>query len=169
SQDHEDYAALSIGATILGGGFLNSRIADRLRQKDGVSYGAGAGFRADFDAEDQNSSMYLYAIYAPENYDKVQLGFQEEIDRFIKEGITQDELKDAVNGWIQEENVSRAKDAELANMINNNIFYDRTMDFQKSLEEQVKNLTVSDVNKAIQKYIKPYQSWTVVNAGDFKK
>ena len=113
--------------------------------------------------------MYLYAIYAPENYDKVQLGFQEEIDRFIKEGITQDELKDAVNGWIQEENVSRAKDAELANMINNNIFYDRTMDFQKSLEEQVKNLTVSDVNKAIQKYIKPYQSWTVVNAGDFKK
>ncbi len=169
SQDHEDYAALSIGATILGGGFLNSRIADRLRQQDGVSYGAGAGFRADFDAQDQNSSMYLYAIYAPENYDKVQLGFQEEIDRFIKEGITQDELKDAVNGWIQEENVSRAKDAELANLINNNIFYDRSMDFQKTLEEQVKSLTVSDVNKAIQKYIKPYKSWTVVNAGDFKK
>lgn len=168
-QDSKDYAALSIGATILGGGFLNSRIADRLRQKDGVSYGAGAGFRADPDMEDQNSSMYLYAIYAPANYAKVQTGFKEELDRFIKDGITEDELKNAVNGWVQEENVSRAKDAELASLINNNIFYGKDMAFHKSLEEKIKKLTVSDVNQAIRKYIKPYKEWTVVNAGDFKK
>jgi len=43
------------------------------------------------------------------------------------------------------------------------------MDFQKSLEEKVKALTVNDVNRAIRKYIKPYKEWTVVNAGDFKK
>ncbi|HLT50811.1 MAG TPA: pitrilysin family protein [Arenibacter sp.] len=169
SEDSKDYAALNIAATILGGGFLNSRIANRLRQQDGVSYGAGAGFQADADADDQNSSMYLYAIYAPMNYAKVQTGFKEELDRFIKDGITEDELKDAVNGWVQEENVSRAKDAELANLINNNIFYNRNMDFQKSLEEKVKNLTVNDVNQAIRKYLKPYKEWTVVNAGDYKK
>src|SRR5690606_15616393 len=113
--------------------------------------------------------MYLYAIYAPMNYAKVQTGFKEELDRFIKDGITEDELKDAVNGWVQEENVSRAKDAELANLINNNIFYNRNMDFQKSLEEKMKNLTVNDVNQAIRKYLKPYKEWTVVNAGDYKK
>lgn len=169
SQESEDYAALSIASTILGGGFLNSRIAERLRQKDGVSYGAGAGFQADFDKKDENSALYLYAIYAPANYDKVQLGFKEELDRFIKEGITEDELKDAVNGWVQEESVSRAKDGELANLINNNIFYDHTMDFQKNLEEKVKSLTVEEVNKVIQTYIKPFEEWTVVNAGDYKK
>ena len=169
SQAHEDYPALTIASTILGGGFLNSRIAERLRQKDGVSYGAGAGFQGDSSAEDQNSAMYLYAIYAPTNYDKVQLGFKEEIDRFIKDGITEDELKDAVNGWIQEENVSRAKDNELTRLINNNIFYGRTMDFQKSLEDKVSKLTVADVNAAIKKYIKPFGEWTVVNAGDFEK
>jgi zinc protease len=169
SQDSKDYAALSIGATILGGGFLNSRIADRLRQKDGVSYGAGAGFQADANTDDQNSSMYLYAIYAPMNYDKVQLGFKEELDRFIKDGITEDELKNAVNGWVQEQNVSRAKDAELANLINNNIFYNRNMDFQKSLEEKVKNLTINDVKQAIRKYFNPYNELSVVNAGDYKK
>ena len=169
SQDDGDYAALNMAATILGGGFLNSRIADRLRQKDGVSYGAGAGFQADFNADDQNSSMYLYAIYAPENYNKVQQGFSEELDRFIKDGITEEELKNAVNGWVQEENVSRAKDAELAGLINNNLYYGRTMDFQKTLEEKVKTLTIDDVNKAILNYIKPYKDWTVINAGDFKK
>jgi zinc protease len=169
SQDDKDYAALNMAATILGGGFLNSRIADRLRQKDGVSYGAGAGFQADFNADDQNSSLYLYAIYAPENYDKVQLGFKEELDRFIKDGITEEELQNAVNGWVQEENVSRAKDAELSGLLNNNIYYDRTMDFQKNLEEKVKSLTVKDINNAILKYIKPYKNWTVINAGDYKK
>jgi len=169
SEEHEDYPALTIASTILGGGFLNSRIAERLRQKDGVSYGAGAGFQADGSAEDENSTMYLYAIYAPMNYDKVQLGFKEELDRYIKDGITEDELKDAVNGWIQEENVSRAKDNELARLINNNIFYGLSLDFQKALEDKVSKLTVADVNMAIKKYIQPFEKWTVVNAGDFKK
>lgn len=169
SEYSDDYPAMNIAATILGGGFLNSRIADRLRQKDGVSYGAGAGFQADGNKEDANSGMYLYAIYAPANYDKVQLGFKEEIARFIEDGITEEELKNAVNGWIQAQSVSRAKDNELSSLINNNIFYDRDMDFQKELEEKVSKLTVADVNAAIKKYVQPYEKWTVVNAGDFKK
>lgn len=168
SVDHKDYPALTIASTVLGGGFLNSRIAERLRQKDGVSYGAGSWLQADGSSEDQNSTLSLYAIYAPTNYDKVQLGFKEEIDRFIKDGITEDELKDAVNGWIQEENVSRAKDNELARLINNNIFYGRSLDFQKELENKISQLTVADVNAAIKKYLKPYGQWTVVNAGDYK-
>ncbi|MDC6351267.1 pitrilysin family protein [Zeaxanthinibacter sp. PT1] len=169
SEYHEDYAALTIASTILGGGFLNSRIADRLRQKDGVSYGAGAGFQADSDKDDSNSRMFIYAIYAPANYDKVQLGFKEEIARFITDGITEEELKDAINGWVQGRTVSRAKDNELASLVNNNIYYDRDMEFHKSIEDKVTSLTVKDVNAAIKKYIKPFTEWTVVNAGDFKK
>ena len=169
SQYDADYPALNIAATILGGGFLNSRIADRLRQKDGVSYGAGAGFNGDGSKTDKNSGMYLYAIYAPMNYEKVQLGFQEEIARFIKDGITEEELKNAVNGWVQAQNVSRAKDNELSSLINNNIFYARDMSFQKALEEKVRKLTLADVNAAIKKYVQPFENWTVVNAGDFKK
>ena len=169
SEYSEDYAALTIAATILGGGYSNSRIADRLRQKDGISYGAGAGFQADSDNTDQNSQMYIYAIYAPSNYTKVQLGFKEELARFIKDGITKEELANAVNGWIQGRNVSRAQDNELLTVINNNAFYDRTMVFHQEIEAKISNLTVEDVNKVIKKYILPFDKWTVVNAGDFKK
>jgi zinc protease len=42
------------------------------------------------------------------------------------------------------------------------------MDFQKSIENKVSALTVAKVNAAIQKYIQPYEKWSVVNAGDFK-
>jgi zinc protease len=168
SQYDEEYAALQVAGTIFGGGFLNSRIANRLRQQDGVSYGAGGGVGVDGNKDDKNSSVYIYAIYAPENAAKVQLGFKEEIARFIKDGITEEELQSAVNGWVQAQNVSRAKDNELSSVINNNLYYDRDIMFQKNIEAQIKSLTVEDVNKAITKHFKSFEEWTVVNAGDFE-
>lgn len=167
SQYDEDYAALQVAGEIFGGGFLNSRIAGRLRQKDGVSYAAGGNVGVDSNKDDKNSSMYIYAIYAPENEAKVQQGFKEEIARYISEGITEDELNNAVNGWVQEQNVSRAKDNELAGVINTNLYLDRDMMFQKNVENQVQKLTVADVNEVIKKYFKNYYNWTVVNGGDF--
>src|SRR5690606_3670264 len=167
SQDDEDYPALEIASSILGGGFLNSRIASRLRQKEGISYGAGAQLSIDTDTDDKNSSLLVYAIYAPENAAKVQLGVKEEIARFIEEGITEDELKVAVTSWVQGENVSRARDGELTETINNNLYYDRDMMFHKEIEDKVTSLTVEDVNKVIKKYIKTFDNWTVINAGDF--
>ncbi|MFD1163769.1 M16 family metallopeptidase [Hwangdonia seohaensis] len=169
SQVDEDYAALQIAGSIFGGGFLNSRIADRLRQKDGVSYGAGGRVSVDGDEKDKKSSIMVYAIYAPENASKVQKGFSEEIARFIADGITEDELKVAVTSWVQGQNVSRAKDNELSSTINNNLYYDRDMMFYKDIEDRVTNLTVEDVNKVIKKYFKTFDNWTVVNAGDFEK
>ncbi|SDQ06076.1 M16 family metallopeptidase [Flagellimonas zhangzhouensis] len=168
SQYDDDYPAMVIAGEILGGGFLNSRFADRLRQKDGVSYGVGANFGADGDQEDKNSSIFLYAIYNPDNLEKVQLGFKEELDRYIADGITDEEFENAVNGWIQGQTVSRAKDNELSSLVNNNIYYYRTMDFHKGIEAKMKALTKEDVNKAIKKYIKPFSDWTIVNGGDFK-
>lgn len=169
SQEDEDFAALYIASSIFGGGVLSSRITTRLRQQDGVSYGAGGRVRVDIDPKDKNSSILVYAIYAPENDVKVQKGFKEEIARFIKDGITEEELKVAVNSWVQGQNVSRAKDNELLGKISNNLYFDRDMMFYKAVEDKVTSLTVADVNKVIKKHFKTFDKWTVVNAGDFEK
>lgn len=66
---------------------LNSRIADRLCQKDGVSYDTVGAVRVEGRKDDKNSMLNVYAIYAPENAEKIQSGFKEEIERFIKDGI----------------------------------------------------------------------------------
>lgn len=42
------------------------------------------------------------------------------------------------------------------------------MSFQKELETKVNQLTVADVNAAIKKYVRAFDKWSVVNAGDFK-
>ncbi|PQJ82829.1 M16 family metallopeptidase [Polaribacter glomeratus] len=168
SQDSQDFAALQIAGSIFGGGFLSSRVANRLRQKDGVSYGVGGRVTVDNNKDNENSMIMVYAIYAPQNAAKVQLGFKEEIALFMKDGITQDELDTAIKGWVQAENVSRAKDDELLNVINDNIFYNRDLNFQKNIENNVKKLTVEDVNKVIKKYFKTIDNWSFINGGDFK-
>ena len=62
--DNPDYPALVIGNYMLGGGFLNSRLASRIRQKEGLSYGVGSGFGA--SSRDESGTFSAYAIYAPE-------------------------------------------------------------------------------------------------------
>ena len=164
----KDNAALQIAGTIFGGGFLNSRVATRLRQQDGISYGAGAQVSIDSDPDDKNSNLIIYAIYAPMNAEKVQIGFKEELERFIVDGITQEELDSALNGWVQGQTVSRAKDNELSSLINNNLYFHRDMSFHAALESQVSALTVEKVNAVIKKYFKSLDQWTVVNGGDFQ-
>ena len=103
--EHEDYAALMIGNYMLGGGFLNSRLATRIRQNDGLSYGVGSWFNG--SSQDESGSFGAYAISAPENTTKVQVAFQEEIAKVLAEGFTEEELQAAKSGWLQSRTVTQ--------------------------------------------------------------
>src|SRR5262249_5775892 len=47
-----DYAALDVANFLFGGGTLSSRLGNRVRQKEGLSYGVASGFNA--DGKDKN-------------------------------------------------------------------------------------------------------------------
>ena len=72
--DHPDYPALLAGNYILGGGALSSRIADRLRQKGGLSYTAMSMFAA--SPLEQRADLMILAIYNPANVDTVVTGVE---------------------------------------------------------------------------------------------
>ena len=163
--DQPEYASLVIGNYILGGGFLNSRLAVRIRQKDGLSYGVGSGFSA--QALDSAAMIQVYAIYNPENVVRLESAFGEEIGRWVKEGVTPDELDKAKQAWLQGRLQSRSRDAELVNRLSQQTFQNRTMAFDRSLEDRVAGLTVDQVNSTIRKYVNPAK-FSAVKAGDFK-
>ena len=73
--DDPDYPALVMGNFMFGGGFLNSRLAVRIRQKEGLSYGVGSQVQA--SPLDQSGSFVTFAIFAPQNVAKVETGFKE--------------------------------------------------------------------------------------------
>jgi zinc protease len=85
---------------------------ERLRQKDGLSYGVGSFFRV--NSFEPNSSLGMYAIFAPQNLDKIRKGFNEELQTALKNGFTDDEVKHAKEGLLQERSLSRADDRHVA-------------------------------------------------------
>jgi len=166
NDSHEDYAAMVIGNYILGGGFLNSRLATRIRQEEGLSYGVGSWFNG--SSQDDGGSFGAYAISAPENSAKVQVAFKEEIDKVVTKGFTQEELDSARNGWLQSQTVNRSQDRRLTGKLTNNLRLDRTMNWEKELEDKIKNLTLEQVNAAMKKHI-DHNKMVYVKAGDFAK
>ena len=163
--DDADYAALTIGNYILGGGFLNSRLANRIRQKEGLSYGVGSFVNA--GSLDRTGMFLSYAIYNPANVDKLDSAYKQEINKILKDGITAEELKAAKTGYLQNEKVEIAQDNVLATKLNGYLFLKRTMTFDEKFDTQINNLTVEQVNTALRKYINP-DKILYVKAGDFK-
>jgi len=164
--DDPDYPALVMGNYMLGGGFLNSRLAVRIRQKEGISYGVGSWLQA--DPIDKTGMFGSYAIYNPDNSDKLVAAYKDEINKVITTGFTADELKDAVNGYLQSRNVSRAQDRTLCNTLSNNLYLKRTMAWDEGIEKQIASLSVDQVNAAMKKWIDPAKI-TYVQAGDFER
>ena len=164
--DDADYPALVIANYMLGGGFLNSRLAVRIRQKEGISYGVSSFLTA--DPLDKDGSFGTFAIYNPQNSARLIAAYKEELAKILGEGFTEAELKDAKSGWLQSRNVSRSQDRELVGRLSTYLFLDRTLEWDADFEKRLGALTVSDVNAAVKRWIKP-DNLTIVEAGDFDK
>ena len=164
--DHPDYPALLIANRIFGGGGLSSRLVNRIRQEEGLSYGVGSYMNANPYVD--KTTWGAYAIYAPENKEALQSAFLEELNDAATEGFTEEEVADAIKGWLQNQEVSRSQDGYLTNTINSYLSQDRTMMWNVELEEKVAKLTTAQVNSAFKKYIDPAKI-SYVKAGDFAK
>jgi len=164
SDTHPDYPALVLGNYMLGGGFLNSRLATRIRQKEGLSYGVGSWLYG--SSQDESGGFGAYAIYAPENRNKVQQAFKEEIEKATTKGFTQEEIDAAKSGWLQSRDVTRAQDGSLTGSLANNLRLDRTMQWSEDFEKKVEMLTMAEINAAMAKHIDA-SKFVYVKAGDF--
>jgi zinc protease len=158
-----DYAALMLGARILGGTSKN-RLFVRLREKDGLSYDARGSVSV--GALDPAGSFSASAIYAPQNASRVETGFKEEIARILKDGITAEELEGSRKGWLDAWRSSRAVDSSLSSSIHGLQFYSRTMAWNADLEAKIKAVTVADVNRTLRRFL-DLDKMIIVKAGDF--
>ncbi len=164
--DNRDYPALVLGNYMLGGGFLSSRLAVRIRQKEGLSYGVGSSFNA--SSLDETGSFFANAIYAPENAGKLEIAFKDELAKLTTTGFTAEEIDAAKSGWLQSRQLSRSQDRELSGRLANYLFLNRTIAWDADLETKIKALTADQINAAMRKYI-TLDNITIIKAGDFAK
>jgi zinc protease len=162
--DNPDYPALVLGNFLLGGGFLNSRLATRVRQQEGLSYGVSSSLSA--GAMDAVGSFSTYAIYAPQNAGKLETAVREELEKALQKGFSADELEKARAGLLEYRRTNRSDDGGLARTLAAYLYYGRTLDFDAAFEKRMSGLQPDDVRQALAKYL-DWKKVTVVKAGDF--
>lgn len=161
-----EYPAMVIANYALGGGALKSRLADRIRQKEGLSYGVGSYFF--LHPLDRFGTFGAYAIFAPQNGAKVEAALREEVQKALTGGFSKDEIDHARSSWLQGQAVSRAQDRELAGRIAGQLYLGRTMAHDAQLESKVRELQAPALQAALKRYVDPARL-SLVMAGDFAK
>jgi zinc protease len=166
NSDDVQYPALAIGSIILGGGFMNSRLATRIRQHDGVSYSVGLNLKV--DPLDPVGSFTVFAICAPQNIGKVEADVKEEIALALQSGFTPEEIAAAISGILQGRLVARSTDAGLANFLADRLYQGRNFTWDAQFEQRIAEVTSEAINTAMRRYIDIKAMYTV-KAGDFSK
>jgi zinc protease len=163
--DDPDYTALSMANYMLGQN-ANSRLLNRIRQKEGLSYGCGSSMQA--SSHDKSGGFFAFGICAPQNAEKAMACAREEIDKVLKDGFTESELADARKGYFEQVKVQLSNDGALAGMLSRDLYLGRTMQFRIDELEKIRKLTVDEINAVARKYIDP-SKLVAVRAGDFEK
>lgn len=163
--DHPDYPALMLVGELLGGGFLNSRLADRIRDQEGLSYGVGGRFEA--SDLDQQGSFVSFAMFAPQNRDRLVEVMFEELNKVIDDGFSQEEIEAVRAGYLKELELGRSSDPALNGLLNTNLYLDRDLFYWSRFEEALKALDADEVTQAARRHLKPDQ-WFSVTVGDFE-
>jgi zinc protease len=160
-----DYAPVVVANRILGGD-VDSRLFERIRVREGLSYGVGTQLSP--ARIDPNSQLLFYAIFAPQNLDKVKKAFSEELARARSEGYTAREIEAARKALLEERRIGRAQDAELASQLVSQQYLGRTWDDAQRVDRAIAAVSLNDANTALKKYVTP-DAMAAVYAGDFAK
>ncbi len=162
-----DYPAFVIANEMLGsGGFLTARIPTRLREKEGISYGAGSYVNIPID--NNVASWAWYAFFNPTKKDAVNKALKEEVNKAVKDGFTEEEFKSNLTSWLNSRKTGLGNDNTLMSLVNSQLQYGQPLDEYDALEAKVSALKVSQVNDVLRKYVSE-DKMTSVFAGDFNK
>lgn len=163
-EGNADYPAVLLATHLVGGGFLNSRLADRLRQREGLSYNVSASALLSSTAD--NGLLLLSAIYAPQYRARVEQAVREELQRVARDGFTAEELKAGRESLLQSARVNRSADANLAATLTQGLRLKRDFLHEAEKERRLEALTLEQLNAAARRYFDP-EGMSLFFAGSF--
>ncbi|WP_410881038.1 M16 family metallopeptidase [Myroides sp. DW712] len=168
NKSNPDYPALVFADDVMGGGFMTARIPQRLREKEGISYGAGTSLSVPSDTKNNSASWFIYAFLNPTKRAEVEQGIHDEFAKLVEYGITEEELQANKVSWKNARQTDLGSDNYLMSLSNLYLTYNIPFtDFDK-LNQDMEKLTVKQVNAAIKKYLQP-SKFTTIYVGDFTK
>lgn len=149
----KDYAAIMVMNTMLGSCGLSSRLFLELRDKKGLAYVV----RSSYEIYDKAALFNVYIATEPKNIETSLAGFKEELDKIKNIPVSEQELENAKNNLIGKRQFFTETNLQQASLM---AFYEDKglgADFEEKLIKMVKEVTVEDIQRVANMYIKdPY-------------
>ena len=166
-RSNEDYPALVVGCQILGIGF-SSRLVNSIRVEKGLAYSVGNNYGAGYDVP----GVFLIACATKsESTVTATEAILAEVERMRAEEVSDEELKQAIDGFMNSSVFDYDSKGEILSRALRYAYYDYPQDFVEQLMAGIRNVTKSDVQRVVAKYMHPGQ-FTILAVGkasDFDK
>lgn len=160
-----DYEAALVGNAALGQNALSSRIGRRVRDTEGLSYSLASRYFM----SDALEGMWLVNVnVAPQNLAKAMKSTREEIDKFAKEGITDDEVQIQKNYFAGNFQVGLGTNGGIATALVTGERYGFGPKYLDEYPARIRSVTKAQVDEAMKKHLAA-DRLNVIVAGDLDK
>ena len=156
-----DALALRVGTAAFGSGFTG-RLMANVRDKEGLTYGIGAGVAEDAFAD---GAWRITANFAPDLLEKGMASTQRQLAAWYSEGVTAAELERVKSNLIGTFKVGLATTDGLSNALLNAVHRGYDVTWLDEYPKRVAALSLAEVNAAIKKRLHP-DKMTLIKAGD---
>ena len=146
-----EYMAATLGNSVLGQFGMMGRIGDVVREQSGLAYYAYSSLTAGVGP----GSWEVSAGVNSANVDKAISLIRNEIQRFVVEGVTAEELADSQANFIGRLPLSLESNMGVANSLINIERHDLGLDYYRRYEKLVRSVTPEQVADAARKYLNP--------------
>lgn len=144
-----EYMSASLGNNILGQFGMMGRIGDVVREKSGLAYYAYSSLSAGIGP----GSWEVSAGVNPQNVKKALALIQDELKRFIQEGVTEEELADSKANFIGRLPLSLESNGGVANALLNIERHQLGLDYYRRYPSIVNEVTREKVLNTAKKFI----------------
>ncbi|MBV4461472.1 insulinase family protein [Pseudomonas sp. COR58] len=159
-RDDPDYAALSMGNQILGGGGFGTRLMSEVREKRGLTYGVYSAFSP---MQARGPFMINLQTRAEMSEGTLKL-VQDVLADYLKSGPTRKELDDAKRELAGSFPLSTASNADIVGQLGAMGFYNLPLSYLDDFMRQSQSLTVEQVRDAMNRHLST-DKLVIVSAG----
>lgn len=165
-RDDDIYYPAMRMANYIFGESMKSRLSQRLREKEGLSYDAGSSL--DVNRHDSAGGMIMHAICATDKADFTLKALQQEYQRWIEKGVTEQELQECKQSFRLYFNNVIANDGLVLQTLASMIDVNRTFGYYTQMLDAMDKLQTEDIYKVLEIFISK-EPVAIVKAGDLKK
>lgn len=158
-RSNPDYLAAQLANRALGQSTLSSRLGLKIRDEMGLTYGITSSLS---ESGFGDGPFLIGVTVAASNIDLVVETTFEIVERFIADGISDEELRDEQSSWIGGYKIGLSTNAGMAGQIASAVLYGLGIAYLDQFPALLGAITKADVDTAIRRYFHPERATTVI-------